>query len=102
MQAYERRYGFPPIVNEGRDGKLLKTLVEQWGEPTVLALVDAFFAATKPGVRGYQEIRRLRWHNIPDFYTGAQILRRLEASGPELSEKTASNLHEILKATEDR
>ena len=99
MAAFQARYGFPPIINEGRDLKLLNTLIAQWGEPDVLALIAAFFLATRPGGKGYQEIRRLKWHNVMDFYTGAQILRRINGDAScDLSERTALNQSEILKA----
>lgn len=96
---FQTRYGFPPIVCEGRDRKLLNTLVEQWGEEAVFELMRDFFLATRPGATGYQEIRRLRWHNIPDFYTGAQILRRLHGDRTaDLSDRTAANVSEIARA----
>ena len=99
-QAFQARYHFPVIVSDARDRSILKRLVEQWGEADVLALVDQFFSATRPGGRGYQEIRRLRWHNVADFSNGAQILRRLNGAGPggDLHERTASNVDEVAKA----
>lgn len=105
--AFARRYGFPVILSEGRDRALLNKMVEQWGEgdeatgeAAVGRTMDEFFAATMPGGRGYHEIKRLRWHNIPDFFNGAQILRRLNGSGPvgDLHERTSSNVHEVMKA----
>lgn len=97
IRQHESRYGFPPIVSYGRDRGLLKKLIEQWGEDAVRDLVGAFFAATRPGGLGYSEIRRLRWHNIQDFYTGAQIIRRLQQAG-DVQDRTAANAHEAAKA----
>jgi hypothetical protein len=98
VRLHEKRYGFKPIVSYGRDRSLLKKLIEQWGEEATSEMVDAFFAATWPGGIGYQEIRRMRWHNIQDFYQGAQIIRRLQQSGGELQDRSAANAHEIAKA----
>lgn len=97
VRLHTERYGFPPIVSYGRDRALLKKLVDQWGEEPTCRMVETFFAATRAGGLGYSEIKRLRWHNIQDFYTGAQILRRLQQTG-DTQERTASNAHEIAKA----
>lgn len=96
--AYTERYGFPVIENHGRDRKLLKQLVEQWGLDETLRMVRVFFAATRRGGFGYEQVRRLRWHNVPDFYNGAQVLRRMQADGPDLADRTQSNVHEAMKA----
>lgn len=89
---FERCWGFPPIMNPPRDRKLLKTLVDQWDEAIVSALIPFFFTTTDP------EVRRSRFYNVPDFYYWAPKLRRLQNGSGPVHERTAANINEIAKA----
>lgn len=90
--AFEQRWGFPLICNPGRDRKLLKGLIGQWGEAETAVLIPLFFATTDP------EIRRCRFYNIPDFAYWSLKLRRIHGNGAGLQGRTAENVHEIAKA----
>lgn len=96
MVGYERKWGFPyPVsVAEPRDLSILKKLGAEWGEPAVAATIDLFFTTTDPKVTG-REFNGL--YNVPNFLYWAPRLR-MSAAGGDLTEKTASNVHEITKA----
>lgn len=93
---HRKKWGFLPIIKQGRDRKLLKDLAEQWGEKVTAKIIVAFFNSTDP------QIRRCRFFNVPDFAYWAPNIRlsmsRRNGAAVGMNEKTASNAHEIAKA----
>lgn len=98
--AFESGWGFPVILNEIRDRTILKKLIDQIGEQAVLDLIPVFIRASQPVTRGGDPVvSRCRFANIPDFCYHAQYLLKKARSGPTLSDRTAENVAEAMKAT---
>ena len=47
---FVERFGFKPRISGGKDGNLVKSLVESWGEDEVTALVRYFMRTPNPRV----------------------------------------------------
>lgn len=100
--AFERTWGFPVIINYGRDRKLLQDLVDQLGEEGVAALIPRFFAAVVPVQKGGDPVvSRCRASDIADFKYHVPHLRMKAARGAagDMSERTAANVDAAMKAT---
>ena len=89
---FRKKFGFPLIVREARDRKILNDFEEQWGEKAVKATMVGYLTSTDP------QVRRSRFYNIPDFAYWAERVRMQAATGGDLHERTASNANEVLKA----
>lgn len=91
LAAFERAWGFPTKREGiGFERKLLKALIESWGEDDVLRLVEVFFSTTKR--RGDYSVR--------DFCRSAQTLRLEQRRGPGSQDvRTAGNLDAAARAT---
>ena len=108
--AYESQWGFPVILNYGRDRTLLKKLVEQLGagdekkgEELTASLMTDFFEAVQPvGKGGDPVVSKCRYSNVQDFAYHAPQLLLKRARGPQLQDRTAKNIHEIRKAMGER
>lgn len=105
--AYQQQWGFPVILNYGRDRAVLKKLAEQLGEgderkgeTLTASLMKDFFRAVRPVSQGGDPaVSRCRYSNIPDFGYHAQYLLLQRRRGPTLAARTADNVSEIAKAT---
>lgn len=94
--AFSQRWTDTPLIygNIGRNRAILKRLVEQLGEDTVVTvLIPEFFTSTDP------QVVRLQY-TVPDLERVAQRLL-INRNGRErkLHPRTAENLAEAKKAT---
>lgn len=99
MQRHVERWTFPPFLaidpktkSPRRDLKIFGDFIKQWGLPVVLELIETFFSTTDPRVTRCN-------YSATDFQYHAPRLRMAQAGGgSDISDKTASNVHEISKA----
>lgn len=92
-QAYLRRWRHPPLMNPGRDRKLLNELVATWGEEVVGELIDLFFKTRD------SEVARCRSYNVVDFRSLAPKLMRMKYGDRGVpSPASARNVTEIKRA----
>lgn len=98
MTHYQRKWGHPYYLvldpktkSPRRDLKILGDFAAQWGYDDTLQVIVTFFTTTDPLVT------RCRSYNTVDFQYHAPRLRQAQVGGG-ISDKTASNIHEISKA----
>jgi hypothetical protein len=98
--AYERTWGVRYFQqNIPRDRAYLKGLIDTYGEPVVLTLIESFFLAVRPiGRGGDPVVSRARHADIADFRHHVPYLVLQPQRGPRVTARTAENLHECAKA----
>lgn len=80
METYHRlfreRFGFAPRISGGKDGAHFKELIQLWGEPEVLRLLEHFFVTRDPRVLRSD-------YSVGAFYVLAQRLRIASGDGAD-------------------
>lgn len=76
-----------PLIQHGKDQKLLAQLIAAYGEPKVLILTQQFFASTDPKIVTSN-------YMISTFYANAQRL----VIGPRPDRQTAENIDAVARA----
>lgn len=97
--GYQLTWNFPYYqTSPAEDRGHLKRMHEKLGEETAHWLIDEFFAAVVPVAKGGDPIvSKSRHSNVRDLsYHVPHLLTRRQRG--TLSDKTASNVHEIAKA----
>lgn len=87
-----KRWAFPYSLHaRTRDLAIFKRMAESWAEADIVAVMDEFFATSDPRVMRSN-------YSVTDFQFHAPRLRQSQQTGGDVSDKTASNIHEISKA----
>lgn len=98
---YEQCWKIPYFqTTPGEDRKKLKQLGEQLGEAGAVALIREFFVAVRPVTQGGDPVvSRCRFSNVRDLSFQTQYLLLQRSRGPQLSDRTATNIAEVARAT---
>ncbi len=92
--AFARRFpGVKQLWSYGRDRKLLKDLITQTDEYTVVdELIPEFFTTTDP------QVTRLQYRVTDLAYVAQRLLLNRSRRGKQLHPRTAENINEAQKA----
>ena len=86
---YLKRHGIKPVISGGKDGKLIKTMIDTWGLDVVLGLVERFVESNDSWA-----VRR-GW-TIAALYDCAP---RILTKPSHVEERTANNLAAVRRVT---